>query len=242
MAMVMTMLKNKNENSTVMACFTPPVMVATFLIEIGMAIYTVIRYKWDSLTRIVAAMLVLLGVFQLAEYSICEGLGLTSEIWSKIGFAAITALPPLGIHMIATVARRPVAPLVVAAYGTGLVWLLLFITQDLFKGFGCGGNYVIFSLEEGWDVFYGAYYYFWLLAAVAVGINYWATLKNKYQRKALFWGAAGYLSFILPTSIITIINPSTSAGIPSIMCGFAIILAVLLVVMVLPNYRKSLKR
>jgi len=47
--------------------------------------------------------------------------------------------------------------------------------------------------------------------------------------------AAGYAAFILPTTAFNIIDPTTTRGIPSIMCGFAVIFAVALVAKVLPQ-------
>lgn len=48
--------------------------------------------------------------------------------------------------------------------------------------------------------------------------------------------ALGYLAFIVPTTAVNLINPATLAGIPSIMCGFAVLLAIILAGEVLPSY------
>ena len=48
--------------------------------------------------------------------------------------------------------------------------------------------------------------------------------------------ALGYLAFIVPTTAANLINPATLAGIPSIMCGFAVLLAIILAGEVLPSY------
>ena len=52
--------------------------------------------------------------------------------------------------------------------------------------------------------------------------------------KALKWLLAGYLVFVVPTTFVNIINPNTIEGIPSIMCGFAVLLAVILLLKVSP--------
>lgn len=46
----------------------------------------------------------------------------------------------------------------------------------------------------------------------------------------------GYAAFMAPTTLVNIIDPSTIAGIPSIMCGFAVILALILSGFVLPEW------
>ena len=54
-------------------CFSPPVMIATIVIEISLLIYSVVRYKLNKLTRLVTLELLLLAVFQLAEFRVCRG-------------------------------------------------------------------------------------------------------------------------------------------------------------------------
>lgn len=46
----------------------------------------------------------------------------------------------------------------------------------------------------------------------------------------------GYVLFMAPTTFVNIIDPSTIIGIPSIMCGFAVLMAVALAGKVLPEY------
>ena len=58
--------------------------------------------------------------------------------------------------------------------------------------------------------------------------------KNQTKISALNWLAAGYLSFILPTTFVNLVNPETIEGIPSIMCGFAVLLAIILIGFVAP--------
>jgi hypothetical protein len=60
-------------------------------------------------------------------------------------------------------------------------------------------------------------------------------VKSKSKKQALNALAIGYLAFIVPTTAANIIDPSTTAGIPSIMCGFAVILAIVLTLIVVPR-------
>ena len=81
-------------------CFSPPIMVATFILEVAFAIYTIARYKLTPVSRLAVAILIGLAVFQLAEFNVCEGaFGVDSLTWARIGHVAITLLPPLGIQL-----------------------------------------------------------------------------------------------------------------------------------------------
>ncbi len=213
-------------------------MIATCVIEVACAIYVAVRYKMTPISRLAMAILVGLAVFQLAEYNVCEGSwGVNSLTWARIGYVAITLLPPLGLHLATKIAGQKQRLLIICAYGTAAIFAYIF----LFAGQGmtsqeCLGNYVIFHIAHWAALPYVIYYYGWLL--VSVGYAVFISTKKKikaHKRQALVALTAGYLAFILPTTAANIVDPSTIAGIPSIMCGFAVILALILTGAVLPR-------
>lgn len=216
-------------------------MLATFIIEIIGALYVIFRFKLTPVSRLAAGILVGLAVFQLAEYNVCEGAwGVDSLTWARIGYVAITLLPPLGLHLATKIAGKPQKRLVAAAYGAAAVFAGIF----LFVGHGmqsqqCLGNYVIFTIAPWATLAYAAYYYGLLLLTVGYALRAAKGIKNKLKRESLGFLAVGYMAFILPTTAANFIDPSTLAGIPSIMCGFAVILAVMLSTVVIPKYYES---
>lgn len=224
-------------------CFSPPIMIITFLLEVIFAIYVVYRYKLTPISRLAIAILLCLAVFQFAEYNICVGaLGVDSLTWARIGYVAITFLPPLGLHLASKIAGQKNIPLIGVAYVTAVLFSYIF----LFVGPGltseqCLGNYVIFDMAP-WSIWpYTIYYYGWLVFAVVYSLHYAAETKGPVKT-ALSALAIGYLAFIIPTTAVNIIDPSTLAGIPSIMCGFAIILALVLTMKVVPVVQKKARR
>jgi hypothetical protein len=52
----------------------------------------------------------------------------------------------------------------------------------------------------------------------------------------------GYSIFIIPTTVVHLLHPETLLGLPSIMCGFAILLALTLGCIVIPNAAERRKR
>lgn len=215
-------------------------MLATFMVEIACVLWVVFRYKLTPLTRLAVAILVCLAVFQLAEYNVCEGAwGINTLDWARLGYVAITLLPPLGLHLAVKLAgqKRPV--LLSAAYGTAAVFAFVF----LFVGHGmqsqqCLGNYVIFQVAPWASVPYGLYYYGWLLGSVYYALRR-AAEAARGTRRALRWLALGYAAFIVPTTAVNLIDPATIAGIPSIMCGFAVVLALAITFSALPAFYKK---
>jgi hypothetical protein len=225
-------------------CFSPPVMLATFLIEFGLMIYTIARYKMNAQTRLVAALLGFLALFQLAEYNVCGGLlSLDAMTWSRIGYVAITILPPMALHLVALIAkvRTKWNVAIAAGYGAAIFWILFFgFAPTAFDGHVCAGNYAIFQISGGIGGMYFAYYYVMLLAGIGACV-YLIPAAAKRVRVLLALQLTGYLSFLLPTAITNTVNPTTINGIPSIMCGFAVVYALILSLYILPRLQASKK-
>lgn len=218
-------------------CFSPPIMLATFAIEIALVIYALYRYKADKIARLCIALLILLAIFQFAEYNICEGaFGLDSLTWSRIGYVAITFLPVIGIHALFTMAKRKASTLIVGLYSLATVFAGYFLTvgQGLTASV-CTGNYVIFEVNPHVNTLYMLYYYGLEVFALYTAWSIGRETKQKKVRNALYGLAFGYLCLLVPTTTINIIDPETIHGVPSIMCGFAVLLAIILATVVLPN-------
>jgi len=220
-------------------------MVATLLIETSLALYTVWRYKMTSISRLIVAALIGLATFQLAEYFVCTGYGLHAEQWSRVGFVAITTLPPLGLHILHVISNKPSRKLVNIAYASMVGFMVFFLTYPTsFIGHQCTGNYVIFQIGYRMGGFYAVYYYGWLLIAIGLGIRWANQLRNKEKTSSRRLESIraliiGYLVFLLPTGIANTVKPATRQGIPSIMCGFAIIFALIIALYILPRMGTS---
>jgi len=221
-------------------CFSPPVMLATFCIEMVLAVYTAWRYKMNVLARLAVLMLVALAVFQLCEYHVCGGLGLRAKEWSRIGYIAITLLPPLGLHMLHVLADKPRRRLVGSAYITMVVAIGYFlIDRTAFKGYACTGNYNIFQIGMRPAIVYAVYYYGWLFTSIGFCFR-WAkelkrTGKGLNRLEAVQGLIVGYLVFLVPTALANTVKPETRRGIPSIMCGFAVLFALILTFYIMPK-------
>jgi hypothetical protein len=210
-------------------------MVATFAIETVLLLYVLFRYKRTPVVWLSVAILAGLATFQLAEYNVCQGA--VGMIWAQIGLVAITLLPPLGLHLVMHVAGRISRTLLVAAYGSAVAFIVVFLfAAQGISAQECLGNYIIFTLVP-WVVWpYAAFYYGWLLVSGGYAWHASHSIKSKWQRRALYALIVGALTFLIPTAIVNLLDRATIAGIPSIMCGFAVLFAIILVGFVLPWY------
>lgn len=219
-------------------CFSPPIMIITFIIEIALALFTLWRYRPNTFTRLSILLLVFLATFQLAEYFVCTGTTAPMQ-WSRLGYVAITLLPPLGIHALHVIRGRAKAPLVYFAYATGLAFVAYFaLASGSITGQECLGNYVIFQVNTDLTWLYAIYYYGWVVAGIVIAYQFAQVTKQKRTRQALYGFAVGYAAFLVPTTTANLLNSATRDGIPSIMCGFAVIFALILGLWVLPRVAK----
>lgn len=233
-----TWMRRDRDRGLPFYCFSPPVMLATFFIETGFLIYILWRYKLNTLTRLVASLLFFLALFQISEYNVCGGFGASATTWSRIGFVAITILPPIGIHLLHTIAKRPWSNITGAAYGMAAAWIIIFaLSEKAFSGHLCAGNYVIFQIKPGLGGLYFFYYYLWLFVGGYLSYQFAQAMK-KEKREPLILLALGYVTLLIPTTLANMAKPETVLGIPSIMCGFAIILAGIVTFGIMPRSGK----
>ena len=232
-----TNMRERNRNQ--LNCFSPPVMVATMVTEVALAAYTIWRYKMTPTVRVATVTLLALGGFQLSEFFVCTGTVGHAIEWSRIGFAEITLLPPLGLHLMHSVAGKPRRRLVVTAYTTMAAFVVFFLAfPGVFDNYQCTGNYVIFHLRPRAGGIYWVYYMGWIVTAILLGMHWANGFRQQAKIRKLRTIQAlilGWLVFLVPTAIANIVNPASRAGIPSVMCGFAVLFALVLVLYVLPR-------
>lgn len=226
-------------------CFSPQVMIATFALEILLAGYLLFTRKLHKTIQLSVLLIVLLAVFQLAEYGVCEDLALSNQAWSKAGFAAITFLPPLGLHLVHSIANKNSKILVPVAYIAAAIWSLLFVFGGIINSAYCGGNYVIFSIPNPEETFYYIYYDATMIASIGLALSYRAKAKSKNIKAALLSLVVGYLSFIVPSILFGMLDGHSGgadSNLPSVMCGFAVLLALILTFSVAPKISKKRAR
>jgi hypothetical protein len=214
-------------------CFSPPIMIATFLIEVLLAFYVLIKYKTTRLTQTSVLILLMLGLFQLSEFNVCGGR--YAAMWARVGFVAISVLPILGLKLVYILTKRRTDNLLRLAYITALLAVVVFVLSGSLGRNECGGNYAIFHIGNKLIIrSYLVYYFGWLITGITMAL-YYARRARKYTRRALCLQVLGYAVFLVPTAITAILQPGTLIGLPSIMCGFAVIYALIITFGILPS-------
>lgn len=217
-------------------------MIATFFVEIAMAFYIIARYKMTAAYRIITAILMLLAIFQVSEFGICEGMSLHKDVWAKIGFSAITLLPPLGLHLVYQLKNITLKKRKYLIYLPAFAWIGLFLFGNIMLSQGCSGNYVIFAIKRPFDLLYYIWYDALLVYAIARAWLQSRGTKNNRLRAAHASIIIGYLAFIMPSIAVRLLfefSDKTASALPSIMCGFAVLFAGILTFRTAPMLSKK---
>lgn len=236
----LNMLKSdEKKRGVTLYCFSPPIMIITFIIEIVFAIYTFIKSRKAKSDVGIAMVLVFLAIFQLSEYQICDGSDLL--FWARLGLFAITFLPVLGFYLISRLNKN--SHLLKISFFIAIAIAAFFaLVPDSINSVTCGGNYITFDMNSNISSLYGYYYFGFMLLGIGEaikGIN--SDGSKKKIKAALKWFIIGYLSFLLPLTLVYIFIPITRAAVASIMCGFAVIFAFILTFKIAPIYHECVK-
>jgi hypothetical protein len=230
----------KHFRANTLLCFSPTVMIATIIIELGFALFLSMKYMLQTPLRLIVTILIFLAAFQLAEFHVCA-ISPSDLVWSRLGYAFITTLPPLGIHLAVKLRGEKNNILVGTSYAVGAALILSFVfLPTRFNAGVCTGNYVIFLLEQPLQAVYQLYYLGFELIGLVLAL---LPLKKKKapKRYPILLLALGYLSIMIPTVVIYELLPATKVAIPSIMCGFAVIMAIILGGFIAPRIGKERK-
>ena len=220
------------KKSTILYCFSPLVMIITFSLEWLMAMVAFLGYRRTKFGQLAIFLLICLGLFQLTEYIVCTNLG-PNRLWTLIGLVAITLLPPLGAHLVGHLTGRNFG--VRVSYFLATIFILLFaLVPTAVNGSVCTGNYMIISVTEPIGLAYGLYYFGFL--SWSIGLAWFGRRVAQNYQAVLNWLMVGYLSFMVPMAIVYVLSEGAREAVPSIMCGFALILAIILIGRVLPLY------
>lgn len=216
-------------------CFSPEAMMVTLLIEFIGAIWVAVRYRLNQVGWLVVLLLVFLGTFQLAEYLICDDPTLSGHALAQIGYMSITMLPPLGVSLAMALAKKKslIGQLIMYGFAAAFVIYWGFFKFSI-DGEKCYGNYVFIEAHNDAMWVYGTYYYVFLAIGTVMSLYWSFKTSDKRTALALRLLTVGYIVFIAPTIAVSIARPQVDNSIPSVMCGFAVFLALVLIFGVMP--------
>lgn len=211
--------------------YSPELAIATAVFEIGAA-WWVLRRRGDrAVLRLAGAILLLLAAYQLLEASICMNEARAGFL-PRLAFIAVTWLPPLGLMLIARLCQPrsrgmiAAASAMLAAAGGMVIWIAAdpgFATISV-----CTAVVARYTHAMPRFLVYSAFY--WIGLAGMIGFSGYGlkTTASAARRRLILQVLGGTLAFVIPSFVTSFFVPMAKGAIPSVMCHYALFLAVFL--------------
>lgn len=190
-------------------------------------------------------ILILLAGYQLTEVAICADVT-TAGMLPQVAFGLVTWLPALGLLLLAQI-LHPSSRLADGIARAGLVTatgIVAWIALDpaFADASVCNAVYARYIHAQPRFLLYGIYYWSGLLMMLV-----WSSVRargetSSRERRQAAHVLAGTSGFIVPAIMLSFVVPETRAALPSVLCHFAVILAVALTHMVWEFRHESVLR
>lgn len=207
-------------------CYTPTVSLATAVIEFALAIFIPWRYRRASLRYVYAVLIFLLGAYQFTEFLLCT----TDypELWVKTGFVIYTFLPALGLHAVFKYLKYDFKSIVLI-YLLPILFSFMAISSENIAAGTCNAIFITTKLsmmKNAWIFLsYAAYYAGFIIWASVMAFNLYLKNRKNLKQKMYITFPIAVLLMSLPTFILITIFPFLEIRFPSILCHFALLLA-----------------
>ncbi|MBS3076363.1 hypothetical protein J4481_01320 [Candidatus Pacearchaeota archaeon] len=213
-------------------CFTPAVSLSIAIIEWILTTIILIFFKRTNFRMYFAWIIYVLGFYQFTEFMLCTSNN--AFLWAKLGFITYTLLPALVLHSVLRISGKNMK-----VFGIYLIpfafSLLAIINSNFITGAKCTAVFVQVRLalienpgllQSSVSWIYMAYYFGFIVLALAFILKDYLHQKNKIKRKIRIIAFIGTIMMLVPTLLLMVVLPHFNAGFPSVLCGFALFFAI----------------
>jgi len=222
-----------------MPSYSPLLALVTGMFEFLAALYTFFSPGRKRLLYPVGTLFLLLAGYQFAEVAVCSNP--ENLLFTRLAFFDITWLPPLGIWIVwvlgapKTKAMNAV-PLVYFAAAAGLSFWIFADAGGVTKSV-CQTVIARYQQSNPFETVYGLFYQTAMAVLIFGAAAGMASAEDTVRRKHLANIQVGVLGFVLPSLAVRILVQETQGLLPSVMCHFALVLAISLCALVLRERR-----
>lgn len=213
-------------------CFAPWISITTAVIEFVLATIILVYFKKGTCRYFAAVFLYFLGFYQLTEFMLC----VTSnfQFWGRAGFITYTFLPAIGLDSILTYLNhnknRAIIYLIPALFSFFAIISKNFVLSGSCNKIFLTVKTALFGTVDGLNIIpgaiYGLYYAGFIVAGCLLALKAYLKERNKIKKQFLITYVIAVLVMAVPTFALIIVIPSFGVMFPSILCQFALLLAI----------------
>lgn len=222
--------------------YSPALAIATAIFEVSVAVWALRGPGRKPIIRTTSAILLVLAAYQIVEVLICSRAPMAGFM-PQMAFIVVTWLPPLGLLLIAQLSpsqshvNYAVSYFMLAVALTIVIWIAFddrFVSDSV-----CNIVYAKYSNPLPRFRIYSWFYWLGLFGMVALSALGVRNSNNPGQQRLLKSVLIGSVGFIIPALIVTQFVAPAEGALPSLMCHFALILAISLARLVTIERRSS---
>lgn len=209
--------------------YSPVLSALTAAFELGVAGWALTGPGRKDILRPIAVLCSLLAGYQVLEIVVCSNPAATG--WARLGFLDVLWLPPTGLWLLSR--YQPSARLgrlgAQASFfiaGALAVWVAT--SEQFVSGTVCQSVFATYFHNVPGSALYGGTYSLGCLILICWGMWQAANLADPILRKHAAEMALGNAAFMLLALLTQVAIPSLDLSQPSLMCHYALILAMLL--------------
>ncbi|MBN1156806.1 hypothetical protein JXA85_04260 [Candidatus Woesearchaeota archaeon] len=211
-------------------CFSPAVSLTVAAFEFIVATMLMRRSK------LFAFLIYLLGFYQFTEYMLCTAQH--DYFWATTGFITYSLLPAVGLHLASNFANKKMNLL--ALYLPAMMAVFVAVSKKDFVVFTECSNCFVIALNYFSNpatkltlskVLYVAYYFGYIALSVYFLSKHYKTEKDNLKKVADLILVVAIILSLFPAVILLLILPSLRIMFPSVYCEFALLFALLALVM-----------
>ncbi|MBN2386248.1 MAG: hypothetical protein JXB85_04455 [Anaerolineales bacterium] len=221
--------------------YDPTLALVTAAIEVGAAVWTLRGPGRKPILYTTGSILFFLAAYQIIEAIFCTGNPATLGFLPRLAFMVVAWLPPMGLLLVAHLYPTRTRTLFWYAYGMFLACL------GLVTGIAMDGTFVSASvclvvfaryttltpLYQSYGIFYQA----GLISMLLLSAYGTTICQDEHRRLLLGQVLLGSIAFIVPSLFTVAVIPVADNALPSIMCHFALLLALFLIRLVVLERR-----
>lgn len=212
-------------------CYNPSVSLFTAIVEFILAGMMLLKYRWASTRYFFVAFLMVLGAYQFTEFMLCKTN--SPELWAAVGFVVYTFLPALGLHGTIRCLKRKFNPFWLYILPVGFVLLMMsypsFILVSQCQTIFVTVRNALFQVGSFQQtllfVLYNLYYAGFIFLSCILCLVDYKKEKNINRKKLLLIFPLSVVVMSFPTLVLIVIFPALDLHTPSVLCHFALLLA-----------------
>jgi hypothetical protein len=205
-----------------------------------LAIYFLLKNPKDRLNRFIALLSFMLGFYQLNEFFICV---LKLNMFTRMAFATTAVLPAMGVSYALLMWRKHL----------GLYWRMLIYSPAAFfvimfalpitfrQSATCDTVFIQYPNNGLITQFFSLYYIVYMVGAAVLFYFSATTAKSEPEKRLYYLGMLGMFVFTVPTYIFLIFLPQFKVQFASVLCEFALLLAIEFVIVLWYKEKHKIK-